>query len=310
MFGYFRPFEAMSHSAERRAFTAHYCRLCYCLRSLGGQKARAFTTFDATIYGMIYCISTKQPSPPFMPCEKIKKNNMRRFSSDELGMKLARISLIAFGEKLRDDKIDGDHRFKTAFVNLLYGRMIRRAEETESEITENSRKGTDSINELQAAGAGLHEVLGAYGRSVAGTFLCVGEMSEDGYNLIRALAEWTFFVDMLCDYDEDAAEGKPNTLYVPGCPTLRDYFDNNYEFILKENKRITDAVMEPLVRLENGTNDWKALHTIIVHALDTVVRELVGGEDIKFKYFKELGKNYKSMHENNKQRKKIGEKDF
>lgn len=304
MFGYFRPFEAMSHSAHKRAFCSHYCRLCYCLRSIGGQKARAFTTFDAAIYGMIYCIATKQPSPPYLPCEKVRRTNMRKFTSDEFGMRLARISLVAFGEKLRDDELDGERSLKLSFVRSLYGRMIRNAEKEESAVTENSRKGTDAVNELQKSGADIHEVLGAYGNSVASTFLCIGDIGKDAYDLICAIAEWTFFVDMLCDYDEDMKEGKPNSLHKADCKTLREYFDKNYIFVMKEERLLVDRIMTPLMAIDDGSDDWQALYTIITHALDTVICELLSGESVEFKYFKELTKNFKELHRQNKQRSK------
>ena len=305
MFGYFRPFAAITNSAQKCAFSTHYCRLCYCLRSLGGQKARAFTTFDATVYGMIYSISTNQQSPPSLPCQRISKTNMRKFSSDELGMKFARISLIAFGEKLRDDEIDGDKAFRTGLANLFYGKMIREAEAAEPQITQISRNGTNLVNELQAKGADIRAVLGAYGNSVANVFSAIGEMPEYARELIRAVAEWTFFVDMLCDYDEDMEDGSPNTLHTEGCPTLKDYFDNNYEFLLSENKRITDDIMPRLIELNDNTNDWRALYHIITYALDTVIPNLIAGGDIKFHYLRELDKNRKEVTRQNKRRKKL-----
>ena len=302
MFGYFRPFEAIGNSVQKRAFSAHYCRLCYCLRSLGGQRARAFTTFDATIYGMIYCIATRREPPSYTPCERIKKNNMRKFSSDEFGMRLARISLVAFGEKLRDDRLDGEFSFKMALLSFLSSGAIRKAEREEPEVTRESRYGSDEVNKLQAEGASLGDVLSAYGRSVANVFSCIGEMPDNAWELIRAIAEWTFFVDMLCDYDEDLKDGKPNSFHRPDCPTLKDFFDKNYDYLIKENRRMNDAVIRPLLALNDGSDDWKAVYMILTHALDTVVVGLLSGDDVEFHYFKELGKNYKALQEHNKQK--------
>lgn len=305
MFGYFRPFAAITNPAQRNAFSTHYCRLCYCLRSLGGQRARAFTTFDATVYGMICSIATNQQSPPSLPCQRVRKSNMLKFADDEFGMRLARISLIAFGEKIRDDKLDGEKSIKLSMASFLYGKMIKEAEVAEEKITGISRHGTNKVNELQSSGGTLTEVLGAYGNSVASVFCEVGEIPEYALGLIGAIAEWTFFVDMLCDYDEDAKDGAPNTLYDEACPTLKDLFDNKYELLLAENKRICDAIMEPLVRLNNNTNDWRALYHIITHALDTVIPNLVAGKDIKFHYLRELDKNRREVSRQQKRRKKI-----
>ena len=218
-------------------------------------------------------------------------------------MKLARLSIIGFGELIRDDVIDGDHPVRVATVNAVYGRMIRRAENDLAEITEISRRGTDKVNELQAKNAPLCEVLGAYGNAVASTFLWFGDMCDAAARLISALAEWTFFVDMLCDYDEDVKEGKPNSFYDGKCQTLKDYFDNNYAFLMTENKRLCDVIMASLLELNDDSEDWRTLYTVVVHAIDTVVPRVLSGEDVQFHYFTELGKNYRAIREHEKYKK-------
>ena len=292
MFGYFRPFAAIVNSAHRSAFNAHYCRLCYCLRSLGGQVARAFTTFDATVYEMAYSISAEIPQPPSLPCQRFKKSNMRLCEKNEIGMKLARITLIAFGEKIRDNKIDGDHKFQTALIELFAGKAIRNAQQSEPEITEISRQGNDKVNELQESGADLHTVLDAYGKSVADIFATFEGITPDAVALIKAIAEWTFFVDMLVDYDEDFKENKVNSFRKEDCPTLQEYFNKNYAYIMEQNKRVSSAIMKPLFAIQKDNDEWKALYHILTHALNTVVPSLLVGDDVTFHYLKEVSDNF------------------
>jgi hypothetical protein len=305
MFGYFRPYEALENTGAMGRFSAHYCRLCYCLRSIGGQKARAFTTFDATVYGIICCIDRKIPSPPMFPCQRFKTGNMRFFSSDEFGIRLAYVSLIAFGEKLRDDKLDNGRTIKNSLASLVYGKLIKRAEEKEAEITKISRRGTDKVNELQKSGASLRDVIGAYGESVSDVFYEMLGIGAEAKALIGAIAEWTFFVDMLCDYDEDVKEESPNTLINFENKTLFEYFNNNYQFVMEENDRIVKRILEPLLAIDDGSEDWRAIYHIITHSLDTVVPNLLSGEDVTFHYTQELTQNYKRMRSNNKLRKKL-----
>ena len=53
MYGYFRPKASGLTTPERRLFFGYYCRVCYCLRLLGGQTARFFTTHDMAVYSII-----------------------------------------------------------------------------------------------------------------------------------------------------------------------------------------------------------------------------------------------------------------
>ncbi len=308
MFGYFRPYAAIRKTRQKRAFNAHYCRLCYCLRKIGGQKARAFTTFDVTVYGMIVGIVTGKECPPLFPCQRLRKGNMNYFATDEFGMTLARISLIAFGEKLRDDEIDGDNSFKKRFARSLYKKIIRKADEELPAVKEIARRGNDEVNELQKMDAPLDEVLYAYGRAVADIMqMLFGDLGF-GYDLIEALAEWTFFVDMLCDYDEDVKEKNPNTLYRADSSTIKEFFDKHYSYLIEQNERIAKKVVIPLDKIANESHEWFAIKEIITYALDTVVDNIVKGEDVQFHYVKELFGNLKSLKKSKKKKKLLEEK--
>ena len=85
MFGYFRPYHANLTNSEKRLFDSYYCRICYCLRILGGQLARFFTTYDGAIYSMIVDLQTKNTPPPHLPCERVGKRNLKYFQADEDG---------------------------------------------------------------------------------------------------------------------------------------------------------------------------------------------------------------------------------
>jgi hypothetical protein len=241
---------------------------------------------------MIYSISADIPQPPSLPCQRFKKSNMRLFEKDPIGMRLARITLIAFGEKIRDNKIDGDHKFQTALIQLIAGKAICKAEEAEPELKEISRQGNDKVNELQESGADLRTVLSVYGKSVADIFATFEGITEDAVALIKAVAEWTFFVDMLVDYDEDFKNNKVNSFKDLECPTLKDYFNKNYAFLHEINKQVSDAIMKPLFAIQKDTNEWKALYHILTHALNTVVPALLLGDDVTFHYFKEVSSNF------------------
>ena len=214
MFGYFRPNDSHLIGDQTGLFNAYYCRLCYCLRLKGGQKARAFTTFDVALYSMILNLFMKESSPPVVKCEKIKKENMSLFQNDEIGLRLASLSLIAFGEKIRDDELDGKV-IRAKFLQLLYKKDIENAKKSEPELAKIAYEGTELINKLQKENAPLESVLKAYGNTSILSFCLLAPITDDYKNLISSIAEWTFFIDMVADYDDDVSFEIPFVFLTP-----------------------------------------------------------------------------------------------
>lgn len=302
MFGYFRPFDALVTVSQRHAFEAHYCRLCYCLRALAGQKARALTTFDAAIYSLIFNISQNGVPPKMFDCQKVRTQHVKYFSTDEVGMKFARLSFIAFGEKFHDDLIDGNDK-KAKFMYFLYGKAIKKAQAAEPQIAQRARESTDRINELQAANATVEQVLDEYGQSMADTFTLFGVTRQDTLALYKSIAKWTFFVDMLCDYDSDFATNSPNSFRDDDCPTISDWFAKHYTYLLEMTRSLNEEILTGLNSIKNGSVEWDALYLVITHALNNVVPNILNGKDVTFHYVYEYNRNVKRVKVANKRTK-------
>lgn len=294
MFGYFRPNDADLTPNQFRTFRAYYCRLCYGLRSMGGQRARYLTTFDAAVYYMIYTLASGAPAPSSLGCQKIKKSNMRIVEKDELTMKFVRMTFVAFGEKMRDDKLDGDN-FRAGLTNLLFGKAIKASRKAEPELTRISYEGTEELNRLQESGAPTEQLLNFYGKLMSSSLQCCGKVGEKYAELYEAISAWTFYIDILCDYDEDFKKGHFNPLKRDDCATLAELFDREYTALLQLNERIGGRIVEALNAICDGSVVWFTVRNILIHALTTVVPNLLSGKNVKFKYFEELGKNYKTV---------------
>ena len=287
MFGYLRPYAASLTQRERQIFNSYYCRICYCLRIVGGQMARFCTTYDAAVYSLVLALQDKEAPPPILPCERIGKKNLRLFTDDERGLKFARLTLISFGEKLRDDTIDrGEFKAKLAYAPFIGA--IKRAQEAEPGLAESSYRGTDRINKLQDSGAMLPEIFAAYGDMARDSFSEFLDMTPETEELIRSISEYNFLVDMVVDYADDYKSGSYNGFKTEGAPTFADYYDLHYT----EFSAIADAVTERLTRALFAVRDdskiWNTLFKIIMHALDSVLPSAVLGEDVGFHYFKDL----------------------
>ena len=299
MYGYFRPFESKLSVGERKLFHSYYCRLCYCLRVVGGQKSRCLTMFDTAIYSILYAIATGEQRPPFLSCERIGKKNMNLFLDDEVGKRFAYLSLIAIGEKVHDDEVDGK-KGRAFWLSLLFKKQIKLAQDALPEVAKISRQTTDEISALQDGGAGLFAVLDAYGEMGAGIFKAFGVTDERFLQVYRSIFKWTFFVDMLCDYEDDFKEKAYNAFFDKDCPTIKAVFEKNFAFILDANTKISNDIISSLKAINDGSMEWKIIYRVMEYSLNTVAFNVLEDKDVKFHYFKELKKNWKLGRGENK----------
>lgn len=254
---------------------------------------------------MIYSMAAGLPTPPVFRCEKLSKAGMRISEKDELAMRFVRGILVALGEKMRDDKQDGDGA-KAGLLRLMAGKIIKDAQQKEPELSRVTYEGIEQINRLQEACVSISELLEAYGQTMVNSLACIGEVSEEYRQLQSAIAAWTFYVDILCDYDEDYKDGKFNPLKKDGAPTLDKLFDTEYAMLFNLNREVCGRVVNALNACKSNSTEWYAVRGILVHAMTTVVPDILDGKNVKFKYFHELTKNLRAMK---KTRKRFDEAD-
>ena len=249
--------------------------------------ARFCTTYDAAIYSLILALQSHEKQPPVLPCERIGSKNLRLFAEDEVGLKLARLSLISVGEKFRDDRIDSGS-LKTKIISAPLKGAIEKAKAAEPEIAKGSFEGTERINELQNANAPLSEIFAAYGDMAVGSFSRFLDMTPETEELVRSVSEWNFFMDMLCDYDDDYKSGSYNGFKTEGLSTFKEYFDLNYQDFIAVANAVTGRLVTALLAVRDDSRIWNTLFKIITHAVDTVLPDAIEGRDVSFHYFPDL----------------------
>ncbi len=254
---------------------------------------------------MIYSMASGLPTPPSFRCEKLSKAGMRISEKDELAMRFVRGILVALGEKMRDDRLDGD-RFKANILKLMVGKIIKKAQESEPNLARVTYEGIERINRLQERKAAVLDLLDAYGETMADSLRCIGEVPKKYEELQKAIAAWTFYVDILCDYDEDVKTNKFNPLKQDDSPTLEVLFNNEYAMLFELNRTVCGRVVDALNATKNQSTEWYAIRGILTHAMVSVVPDILEGKDVKFKYFRELTKNMRAMK---KSRKRFDEAD-
>lgn len=255
--------------------------------------ARFFTTYDGAIYSMIIDLQTKSSNPPHLKCERFGTKNLKYFREDEVGLKVARLSLISFGEKIRDDEIDKNY-FKARLGSLLFSKTIKKAVEAEPVIAENSYLGTEKINELQNANSDIMEIFAAYGDMAISTISQISPLTKESEELVRSVSEWIFLVDMICDYDEDYKNKTYNGFKTEGYATFSEYFDTHYKEFLQIVNKISDRLVNAIMAVRENSGLWNTLYKIIINAVNTVIPNRIMGKDIEFHYFTDLFERIKS----------------
>ena len=293
MYGYFRPKASGLTTQERHLFFGYYCRVCYCLRLLGGQTARFLTTHDMAVYSIILSMAMQAERPPYRKCERFLMRTVKEYRGDALGMRLANMSCVVFGEKFRDDELDGN-RASAQAMNALFGGVIARARSAEAEMAAIAREGTERINRMQAENAPVYDLFDAYGEMVYQLFACIHPLGAAHGRLIRAIAAWTFYIDMLCDYDKDYRQGAyngfkveglstirawhvekkdvfaqaENGFHAQGIATLRESYAANREMYAQAEMRMAGEMKAALDAADDGASEWTVLRKVIHAALE------------------------------------------
>ena len=261
--------------------------------------ARALTTFDLTLYTIVFHMATGIPAPKKFKCQKFKTDNKKYFSTDETGLRIADLGLICVAEKIRDDEIDSNTS-RAFFSKLLFQKNTTEAQKREPVLSKIAYDGTEKVNDLQNENADMDAVLDAYAEMIADSFYTLSPFDEKYKRIFKAIARWTFFVDMVCDYDDDVKQNQNNSLKTDGVKTISEFFNKNPLFLFNENKKISNELNDSLLAVKDDSTEWNILFKILSHALDTVLPSVLNGNDVRFKYFKELHNIRKGLRDEKK----------
>lgn len=286
---------------------SYYCRLCYSLWTRGGQVARFLTTFHAAVYNLVLTLAGADKRPPLFPCQRIRRKNKKFFKADTTALNFADMMVLGFAVKLNDDKSDGD-KGRAFVLKSLFGRLVKRTVKNHVELYEKSVDAIKRMDELQSGGAALQDVLDAYGKAMSCAFEYTFALDEKYLHAIEVIAQWTFFVDMLDDYDDDVKKHAVNTLVRDGCNTLAELFDKHYNELIITIQNLQRALCDGIDAIKSDATEWIVLHKIIGHSVATLVPNILNGEDVKFHYFRDTYLNRKKNSENKKIVRKFAEK--
>lgn len=303
MYGYYDIPGSCLKKNERRVFYSYYCRLCYCLWNKGGQKARYFTTYDATVYNLVMAVAGQDERPPYLPCERIKTNNKKLYKDNPIGNVIADLSIMGFVIKVKDNEADGD-RAKAFFANLLFHKLFKETISSNHTLFDASYSTIREMDRLQQANAPIEDVLSLYGLTMENSFRYFFEADDAYFYCINRLARWTFLLDMIEDYDADRRLNRPNSFMQEDSQTIAELFDKHYfDFIPFIQKEI-NTLKEALLAIKNNTTEWVVLNKLVRHSMATLIPNILNGKDISFHYFKNTYSQMVTHFENIKTAKK------
>lgn len=295
MYGYFRPFRMTLEKEEKIVFISYYCRICYNLWLAGNQHSRYLVTFDLALYSLVLNLAGIGERPDQYPCQRVSHKVRDKFKNDEVGKKLANLTLAGFGGKIEDDYHDKQY-LRATFLKLLFGSQIKKSIQVDPVFMQNTRDVCALINEIQDRNGSAEDCLDAYGKSAVKSFTEFGNLEEKYQKVIYQLARWAFFMDMFCDYNKDVKEGNNNSYYNPEYKTIQEYLDadwvNIVPLIRKENEDLFNSVMA----IKQRKDEWYILRDVVVDAINNIGPGLLRGEDVSFHYFKELFYNMRSYN--------------
>ncbi len=250
------------------------------------------TTFDGAVYNLVLTLAGVDKRPPFFPCQRIRRKNKKFFETDPVAGDLADINILGFAVKVNDDLTDGDSG-RAFFSKLFFGRLIKKTIEKKKEIYDVSFDSIRKMDELQRNGAPLSEVLDMYGSIMSNAFRYTFDLGAEYLRVIDLIAQWTFFIDMLDDYDDDTKKGAVNTLIRSDCKTLSEFFDKHYNELLPVVSELERNLYESVNAISCDKIEWVVLHKIIGHSVATLVPNILNGKDVKFHYFRDTADNCK-----------------
>ena len=303
MFGYYRPFRINIDNSEKNVFEAYYCRVCYCLWNNGGQVSRALVTFDAALYCIVLKLAGIGERPRHVKCQRFRRNIKKSFVNDEVGNRIARLTLVGFGGKMEDDYTDKEY-LRANFIKLFFGSAIKKAYKKEPEFLKNTREVCADINKYQKENADADIPLDAYGKSTLKSFMTFGEIPEKYQRVLYYLARWSFFVDMLSDYNDDFKDGAPNSYKDQKYPTIQEMLNDRWYDLIPMIKKENEDLYNSVLAIKDKSTDWKILYHVIADAINRISVGVLNGEKVGFNYFKELFFNWGRYFHNKKISKK------
>ena len=289
MYGLLKNYYAGFNKIESAYYVAYYCRVCYCLRNLYGPVGGAFVDYDLVLYSILLQLAVNQDTPQSYKCHYFRGKERLNFLDDDLGNNLAVFTLAVFKSKF-DDDVKDENSFNAKFLLNLFKKKFHKAQTSHEALFTLVCTTLSKISDYETLNISFEEILEIYGEMVAKMFSVVSENIPEDYLLVmKAVAKWEYFMDMLLDYDDDYKKGAFNPIIDKRYKTLQEYISDSvhYLYISDFYNKLFAELNGSVDKIKSDRIEWKIVKKIVTIATGTTFYKILRGEFKTNAYFKD-----------------------
>ena len=296
MYGLLKSDYAEFAPREKAFYSSYYCRICYCLRNLIGQIGGVFVDYDLVFYSILVQLVVGEKAPESYKCHYFRGKERLNFLSDHWGTQLAVFSMAVFKCKFNDD-IEDENSLKAKLALKAFRNKFKLVRKSHGNLFDALYAILSKFSDYETSEIPIDEILEDYGKIVVEMFLAVCDDIPDNYRqIIKAMAKWEYFMDMLLDYKDDYKKGTFNPLIDIRYKTLQDFIadSSNYIKIYDYYEKLIAEVDNAVIPIKSDRIEWQIINKLATIATRKTFYKILKGEFRTNSYIKD--KICKKLH--------------
>ncbi len=281
MYGYVDEIKQQLSKEELARYRTYYCRICNALSLRYGYRYRLLVNYDVVTYMIItklaigdefYCYKFR--------CQAKHLRGMSEFKKDELGQFFAMLTARGMSVAV-EDKIQDGGKKKYKFFSWFFKKAFKPNDEKEKGLVAKVSARMKELLALERANSkDVKLYLNYYADSI---LLCIDEyypnIGEPYKELIRQIACFTDYMDMLQDYDDDVKEKAFNPLVEEGLDSLQAYLGKHWQDVRNVTEEMTRKLNLALdaIRKTSPVLEWEILAKTVKLVVPQTVRKVITG---------------------------------
>lgn len=240
MFGYIK-LDTLAPKELYQNFHKHYCYLCKSIESEYGELARAFLSYDVTVFLILFEEEITFNEVKKFTCVRTDKN-MKKSIDNEYVKMCAGMNILFSEGSIRDNIVDSHHLLLMKGASAMYAPVFKKAGKKYPLIKSLIAKGYEVIRELEKKNASIFELEEAFSeivvKVVTDAFLVTDERK---ISYARYVGKIIYLLDAIDDIDKDMKSGSFNPFKEYG--SKENLIVNNREFVENHFKELLDDVI-------------------------------------------------------------------
>ncbi len=281
MYGYVNEIKEQLSKQEIARYRTYYCRICNALSLRYGYRYRMLVNYDVVTYMIITKLAVNDEFYCYKyRCQARHIKGMSEFKKDGLGQFFAMLTARGMSVAVQDKIQDGGKK-KYKFFSWFFKKAFKPIDDKEQTIAKRVSERMSELLELEKADSkDVKLYLNYYADSI---LMCIEEyypnIEQPYKELIRQIACFTDYMDMLQDYDDDVREKAFNPLIHKGLDTLQAYLGKHWQDVREITSKMTSKLNIALeqIRHKSSELEWEILAKIVKLVVPHTIRKVVTG---------------------------------